>query len=165
MPKAAKTQPAKVGKAYQILPVIGPSAGVDLRTSPTLLASDRARTLVNFSLTEPGALSVRPGFQKFSTSSLGSARAQGGARVYLNTAIPSAASTSFTLVGFNQNVYGITDAGVWSASLLSGLSTNEFSFPTDRDMVAVLDGASTRLSKSTNGSSWTRFGIAPGATG
>ena len=165
MAKSAKTQTATVGKVYQILPVIGPSAGVDLRTSPTLLAQDRARTLVNFSLTEPGALSVRPGFQRFSTSSLGSARAQGGARVYLNTAIPAAASTAFTLVGFGGAIYNASDSGGWSAALLSGLSTNEYSFPTDRDMVAVLDGASTRISKSTNGSSWTRFGIAPSSAG
>jgi hypothetical protein len=167
MAKAAKTHPARVGKAYQILPVIGPSAGVDLRTSPTLLGTDRARSLVNFSLTEPGALVVRPGFQRFSTASLGSGRIQGAARVYLNTALPTAASTAFTLVGFGGGIYNQTDAGAWVSTVasLSGLSTNEFSFPADRDLVAVLDGASTRLSKSTNGSSWTRFGIAPGAAG
>ena len=165
MAKTSKTQPAQVGKAYQILPVVGPSAGVDLRTSPTLLASDRAKTLVNFSLAEPGALVVRSGFQRFSTSSLGAQRSQGAARVYLNTAIPAAASTAFTLVGYNGGVYNQSDSGGWSAALLTGLSTNEYSFPADRDLVAVFDGASTRISKSTNGSSWTRFGIAPGANG
>jgi hypothetical protein len=165
MPKSAtKTTAAKVGKAYQILPVVGPSAGVDLRTSPTLLAADRARTLVNYSLAEPGALVVRAGYQAFSTSSLGAQRIQGGARVYLNTAIPNAASTAFTLVGYNGAIYNQSDSGGWSAALLSGLSTNDYSIVSDRDQVAVFDGASTRISKSTNGSSWTRFGIAPGSS-
>jgi hypothetical protein len=84
-----KTRAATIQKQYQLLPVIGPSAGIDLRSSPTLMAPERARTLTNFSLEEPGALVVRPGYLRFSTSSLGASRAQGGARVYLNTAIPS----------------------------------------------------------------------------
>ncbi len=79
----AQTRSATVGSAYQLLPVIGPSAGVDLRTSPTLLSPEKARTLVNFTLSEPGALVVRAGYLVFSTSSLGSGRPQGGARVYL----------------------------------------------------------------------------------
>lgn len=163
MAKTAKTRPAQVGKQYQILPVIGPSAGVDLRTNQTLLPPERARTLVNFALSEPGALVVRPGYTVFSTSSLGANRCQGAARIYLNTAVPSAVSTAFTLVGYEQQIYNLTDSGGWSAALLSGLSTNEFSFVHDRDLVAVFDGASTAIFKSTNGSSWTRFGIAPGA--
>lgn len=163
MAKTAKTRPAQVGKQYQILPVIGPSAGVDLRTNQTLLPPERARTLVNFALSEPGALIVRPGYTVFSTSSLGANRCQGGARVYLNTAVPSAVSTAFTLVGYQQAVYNLSDSGGWSAALLSGLSTNEFSFVHDRDLVAVFDGNSTAIFKSTNGSSWTRFGIASGA--
>lgn len=90
MAKSAQTRPAQTGKTYQILPVVGPTGGMDLRTSPTLLSPERASLLLNFSLAEPGALTVRKGYQVFSTSSLGSSRAQGGARVYLNTAIPSA---------------------------------------------------------------------------
>lgn len=157
-----KTRSATAGKAYQLLPVIGPSGGVDLRTSPTLLKPERARTLVNFSLTEPGALVVRPGYSAFSTTSLGAGRIQGAARIYLNTAIPSAASTTFTLVGWNGGIYNQTDSGGWLSTVasLSGLSTNEYSFPADRDLVAVFDGVSTAIYKSTNGSSWTRFGIA-----
>ena len=164
MASQGKTRPAQAGKAYQLLPVIGPSAGVDLRTSPTLLKAERARTLVNFSLAEPGALVVRPGYAAFSTTSLGSGRSQGAARVYLNTAIPTPASTAFTLVGWNGGIYNQTDSGGWVSTTpsLSGLSTNEFSFPSDRDLVAVFDGASSITYKSTNGSSWTRFGIAPG---
>jgi len=159
----AKTRPATIGKQYQLLPVIGPSAGIDLRSSPTLMAPERARTLVNFSLEEPGALVVRPGYVKFSTSSLGSSRLQGGQRVYLNTAIPAAASTMLTLMAFGGSVYSLSDSGGWSSVLLTGLNaTNEIYFPHDRDMVAALDGASTAIFKSTNGSSWTRFGIASG---
>jgi hypothetical protein len=162
--QSAKTKPATIQKQYQLLPVIGPSAGVDLRSSPTLMAPERARTLVNFSLEEPGALVVRPGYEQFSTTSLGNSRLRGGARIYLNTAVPSAASTMFTLVAFSGGVYNQNDTGGWVSTTpsLTGLSTNEIFFPADRDLVAVFDGASTAIFKSTNGSSWTRFGIAPG---
>ncbi len=162
MGSQAKTTRGEQAKAYQLLPVDDPSGGVDLRTSPTLLPTNRARTLINFSLEEPGALVVRPGFAKFSTTSLGNSRIQGGARVYLNTAIPSAASTAFTLIGWNGSVYNLSDAGVWSGANLTGLSsTNELHFPSDRDLVAVFDG-STSPWKSTNGSSWTHMGITAG---
>lgn len=164
---ATKTRRATTGKAYQLVPVVGPSAGVDLRTSPTLLKPERARSLVNFSLTEPGSLVVRPGYAAFSTAALGSGRPQGAARIYLNTAIPAAASTIFTLVGWNGGIYNQTDTGGWLSTTpsLTGLSTNDLAFVSDRDLVAVFDGVSTRLSKSTNGSSWTRFGIAAGELG
>lgn len=158
----AKTKVGAQQRVYQLLPVDDPSGGVDLRTSPTLLPSNRARSLINFSLEEPGALVVRPGYLKFSTSSLGASRIQGGARVYLNTAIPSAVSTIFTLIGWNGSVYNLTDAGVWGSPGLSGLnSTGEMHFPADRDLVAVMDGSTTPW-KSTNGSSWTHMGISPG---
>lgn len=163
MANQAKAQRAVVGSEYQLLPVIGPSDGVDLRLSPTLLPPTRARTLVNFSLEEPGALVSFPGFLKFSTTTLGTARLNGGGRIYLNTAVPTQASTIFTVVAYQQSLYTATDAGVWSAALLSGLSTNDVYFPSDRDLVAALDGSS-RLMKSTNGSSWTHFGLAISAT-
>jgi hypothetical protein len=164
MGEQAKTKRGSQQSVYQMLPVEDPSGGVDLRTSPTLLPADRARKLINFSLEEPGALVVRPGYVKFSTTSLGASRIQGGQRVYLNTAIPSAASTIFTLIGWNGSVYNLSDAGVWSGATLTGLSsTSEMHFPADRDMVAAFEGSS-RIYKSTNGSSWTRFGIAPGLT-
>lgn len=163
MPTQAKTTRGVQKRAYQILPVEDPSGGVDLRTSPTLLPADRARTLINFSLEEPGALVVRPGFQRFSTTSLGNSRIQGGARIYLNTALPSAASTTFTVAAWNGAVYTLSDAGVWSGALITGFSNvNEIFFPSDRDLVAVMDGSTTPW-KSTNGSSWTRMGITPGA--
>ena len=165
MAKAAKTRSAQVGKTYQLLSVIGPSAGVDLRTSPTLLPPEKARTLVNWSLAEPGALVMRPGYTAFS-SVLSTGRIQGGARVYLNTSIPSAASTTFTLIGWHGGVYRLTDGGAWvsTSPSLSGLSTSAMlSFPSDRDLVAVFDGSTTPW-KSTNGSSWTKLGILAGST-
>lgn len=163
MPTQAKTTRGVQKRAYQILPVEDPSGGVDLRTSPTLLPANRARTLINFSLEEPGALVVRPGFERFSTTSLGVTRIQGAARIYLNTALPSAASTTFTVAAWNGSVYTLSDAGVWSGALITGFSNaNEIFFPADRDLVAVMDGSTTPW-KSTNGSSWTRMGITPGA--
>lgn len=165
MPSQAKAQKATAGTAYQMIPVIGPSEGIDLRLSPTLLPPGRARTLTNWSLEEPGALVMRPGWIQFSTAALGTPRLQGGARVYLNTAVPVAASTIFTLVAYQQGLYLQADNGAWpsTTAYLSGLSTGEIYFPSDRDLVAALDGSS-RLFKSTNGSSWTQFGLTrPGA--
>ena len=157
----ASAQTAQVGKGYQLIPVVGPSEGVDLRLSQTLLPPGRARTLVNFSLEEPGALVTRPGYLQFSTSSLGSHRCQGGARIYLNTVVPSAQSTLFTLVAYQGGVYNQKDDGTWLSTtpMLSGLnSSGEIYFPQDRDLVAVFDSTSV-IMKSTNGSSWTPFGI------
>jgi hypothetical protein len=166
MPKTtAKTQAARSAKVYQQLPVNDMTAGLDLRTAQTLMAHDRARVLVNWSLNQPGALTVRAGYRAFSTTSLGSGRAQGAARIYINTALPSPNSTAFTLVGYNGGVYQQTDSGGWANSgsaWLTGLSTAfEMFFPHDRDLVAVFDSTSIPK-KSTNGSSWTRFGILGG---
>jgi len=159
---AARTVHGTLRKTYQLLPVEDPSGGVDLRTSPTLLPANRARTLINFSLEEPGALVVRPGYTRFSTTSLGSSRIQGGARIYLNTNLPAAASTIFTVIAWGGAVYTLTDAGNWSTTNLTTLSaTNELHFTADRDLVAVFDG-STNPWKSTNGSNWTKMGIAAG---
>ena len=163
---SVKTQTAAVQPAYQVLPVVGPGAGVDLRSAPTLIAPTRARTLVNCSLSEPGVLLPRPGYTQFSTVSLGAGRPQGGARVYLNTATPNVASTIFTLVGWNGGVYNLTDSGGWvstTPSLSNLSSTSALAFPSDRDLVAVFDG-STSPWKSTNGSSWTRLGIVAGSS-
>lgn len=159
-----KTRAARIGNAYQLLPVVGPAAGVDLRTSPTLLPPEKARTLVNVSLAEPGALVVRSGYTAFS-SRLSTGRIQGGQRVYLNTSIPAAASTAFTIIGHDGSLYSVTDTGGWvsTTASLTGLSTAAvLSFPNDRDLVAVMDGVNTPW-KSTNGSSWTKLGIVAGA--
>jgi hypothetical protein len=161
MGSQAKAKRAEIGRGYQLLPVTGPSAGVDLRTEPTLMAAERARTLVNWSLEQPGALVVRPGYLRFSTNALGAQRINGAQRIYLNTAVPSQASTIFTIVGFNGNVLIQTDSGGWGNPGLIDRSSNEYSFPADRDMVAVFDGTKQPM-KSTNGSSWTRMGMEAG---
>jgi hypothetical protein len=154
----AKATKATTQKGYQMVPVIGPSEGVDLRLSQTLLPPGRAKTLINFSLEEPGALVMRPGYLHYSTTSLGAARIAGAARIYLNTAIPTATSTIFTLVAWNQTVRSLNENGTWNSASLSGLSTNEVYFPADRDLVVAMEG-SAQLYKSTNGSSWTAFGL------
>ena len=159
----AKTRGAYTASQYQLLPVVGPSAGVDLRTSPTLLRADQSRTLVNFSLTEPGCLVVRSGYQAFS-SNLGTGQIQGAARVYLNTSIPTAQTTNFTVVGWSGSLYQLSDSGGWSAPVSTGWSTNAMHIVSDRDLAVVFDGV-TAPRKSTNGSSWTRFGIAPSTVG
>jgi hypothetical protein len=170
MGKQSKTQPAESAKAYQLLPIPDLSGGVDLRSAATLLPSEKARTLVNWSLEQPGALMVRPGYDArtdAANASLGNSRIQGGSRIYLNTAIPSANSTAFTLVGWNGGLYLDSDSGGWFSTTphLTGLSTvNDLIFPHDRDLVAVMDGSTTPW-KSTNGSSWTKLGIERPSTG
>jgi hypothetical protein len=155
----ATTQPAVTQKAYQLLPVADLSGGVDLRSAQTLLPPNKARTLVNWSLEQPGALKVRPGYVRFSTTSLGASRIQGGARIYLNTAIPSANSTAFTLVGWNGGVYVQGDAGTWTGSDLNTLSTSAVVwFAHDRNLAAVFDGVHAPY-KSTNGTNWQTMGL------
>lgn len=142
----------------QLLQVQDLSAGIDLRTSPSLMQPNRARRLRNWSLQAPGALVVYPGYLTFSTSSLGSSRPQGGERIYL------AGVTPFTLAAYGGAVYTPSDAGVWGASVVSGLDTaNAIFFPYDRDIVAVFDGTHVPQ-KSTNGSTWTQDGIAAPAS-
>lgn len=158
----ATARSAQTSKGYQLIPVLGPSEGVDLRLSPTLLAAGRAKTLVNWSLAEPGALVVAKGWQHFSTSQLGASRVQGAARVYLNTAVPNQASTIVTLVAWNGGIYLQADGGTWPSltPYLSGFSTsNEVYFPANRDLVAAFTGSTGVSFKSTNGSSWTQFGL------
>ena len=166
MARAPKTQAAKTAAVYQQLPITDLTGGLDLRSAHTLMASDRARALTNWTIEQPGALSVAPGHVQFSTSSLGSGRMQGAARIYLNTALPSANSTRFTVVGYDGKLYQQTDSGGWVSTTahLSGLSSaNELHFAHDRDLVAVFDG-STRPWKSTNGSSWTKMGLLSGTS-
>lgn len=141
---------------YQTIPVTDLTGGLDLRRSPTLLGPDRAVVLTNFSLAEPGALRVRPGYQAFTTSALSSVAPTGGQRVYLS-------STQGTLVAVDGGVYLLPDSGVWSTTpVLSGIATgHQAYFPYDRDLVAVLDSTSTPK-KSTNLTDWTRLGIAAG---
>lgn len=146
-----KTRRPGTARAYQLLDITDQSGGLDLRRSPTLLARDRARVLMNYSLGSPGELVVRAGYIAFTTS-LGSSRAQGGQRVYLG-------STQFTLVAWGGNVYRPTDSGGWPAIEYSTISeANHVFFPYDRTIVAVMDGAN-RPVKSTGDTTWTRLGL------
>jgi hypothetical protein len=152
------TMKAKSAGAFKLLTVDDMTGGLDLRNAPTLLKANRARLLRNFSLREPGALSMVPGWRTFSTTSLGAGRPQGGQRIYLGSTTP------FTLAAWNGGVYMPTDAGVWGAAVSTGWSTTtEIFFPFDRDIVAVFD-AVTAAKKSINGTTWTTFGIAPPGT-
>ena len=134
------------------------SGGLDLRRSPTLLASNRARALRNFSLREPGALVVRAGYAAYSSNTLGGNRIQGGQRVYL-------ASTQLTLIAYDGALHEVRDSGVInSTAVYSTVSaTNDVFFPYDRTLVAVFDGAN-RPRKSTNGIAWQLMGLDAGST-
>ena len=158
MAQTIKTRSPQAAKQRQLLEVRDLTGGVDLRRSPTLLAPNRARTLKNYSLEEPGALVVRPGYLRASTGSLGTGRAQGGQRVYLANAV-------FSLLAWNGEVYRPTDAWVFGAAVYSTISTaNQVYFPYDRDLVMVMDGAN-RPRFSTNGSTWMSLGINAPSTG
>ena len=155
----AKSKRAVVAPVYQLIPIDDMTGGLDLRRSPTLMQPSRARTLRNFALSEPGALTVRPGWAAYSTGSLGTNRPQGGVRAYLG-------STEFTLFSYHGGVYMVPDNGVLpSTAVLTGLSTvYDHHFIYDRNHVAVLDSTSIPK-KSTNGTDWTRLGIAASSIG
>lgn len=141
------------GGSTQVLLLRGAPNGVNLRVSPTLIPGNQARTLRNFSLREPGTLVASYGYKSFTTSSLGTGRAQGGQRIYLKGGV------QFTLVAFGGSLYQPSDAGVWGSPVLTGLhATNQVHFVHDRDLVAVLDGSSIPQ-KSTDGTTWTQLGI------
>lgn len=149
---ATATKRVRVSSEPQLLPVDDLSGGIDLRRSASLMKPNRARSLVNFSLEEPGALLTYPGWQAFSTASLGDGRPQGGQRIYL-------ASDTFTLAAWGGSVYKPSDGGIWGSSVLGSLSTTtELFFPYDRDLVAVFDGTNMPK-KSTDGTTWTQMGI------
>lgn len=156
----AKTRSVRAAPTYQVLEATDLTGGLDLRRAQTLLKPERARKLTNFSLASPGELRVRPGYQAWSTITLGSsAGCQGGQRIYLG-------DTQFTLLAWGGGVYAPTDTGGLSTTpVLSGLSpTNSVHFVYDRHLVAVLDSTSTPQ-KSTNGTDWSRLGIAASTLG
>lgn len=151
MPTTLKTRSPRVAKQVQVLTVDDLTGGVDLRRTQSLIGPTRARTLKNWSLEEPGALVVRPGYVAASSASFGS-NPQGGERVYL-------ASTAFTLMAIDGAVYKPSDAWVKGAAVYSTISTaNQVFFPFDRDLVAVMDGAN-RPRMSTDGTTWLLMGI------
>ena len=153
MAKAAKTRSPHASRAYQVLEIPDLSGGLDLRRSPTLLGTDRARVLRNYSLATPGEIVVRRGYRAFSTTILGSSRHQGGRRVYL-------ASAQFTLTAWGGQVYRPPDGGQQSSEVeYSTVSeTNPVFFPYDRTLVGIFDGAN-RPRKSTGDTTWTLMGI------
>jgi hypothetical protein len=148
MPSGIKTRGVRAARTKQIIPVQDLTGGLDLRRSPTLLAPNRSRTNRNWSLEEPGALIVRPGYQRASTVVWFAGRPQGGQRVYL-------ANSAFNLLAGAGQIFNPSDAWAGStAAVVTGLSTaNQVFFPYDRDLVMAMDGAS-RPRFSTNGSSW-----------
>lgn len=151
-----KSRSPLASRQYQPVDVHDMTGGLDLRRSPSLISPDRAQVLVNFALTNPGELVVRPGYRQFSTTNLGNSRIQGGQRVYLD-------STTATRIAWNGAVYGVNDAGVLdSTALHSTISGSaEVFFPYDRELVAVMDGANLPR-KSTDAVVWTRMGIDAG---
>lgn len=151
MPDALKTTASRAARQVQLLTVSDCTGGVDLRRTQSLIGPTRARTLKNWSLEEPGALVVRPGYQAASSASFGS-HPQGGERVYL-------ASTVFTLMAMDGAVFRPSDAWVKGAAVYSTISTTtQVFFPFDRDLVAVMDGVN-RPRMSTNGTTWALMGI------
>lgn len=139
-------------KAYRLITVDDMTGGVDLRRSPSLVQPSRARYLRNVSLEEPGAWRPYPGWETFSTTSLGAGRVQGARRVYL-------ANTTFTLASFAGSVYRPTDAGVWGAATLTGRSASaQHHFVYDRNLCALFDSQATPQ-KTVDGSTWEQFGI------
>lgn len=144
---ALKTTSPLIARTRQLVSVDDMTGGTDLRRSPTLLEPNRARTLRNFGVGEPGALTVTPGYTQVSSASFGSVRPTGGARVYTG-------STVFTLVAIDGAVYRPTDMWVRGAAVYSTVSTGtQTYFPHDRDLVMILDGAN-RPRFSTNGTDW-----------
>ncbi len=149
-----KQSDTSIGPIFQVRDL---TAGVNLRPTATNIKPGQARRLLNTLIANPGELGVYPGFLGFSTTSLGNRRAQGGRRIYL-------ATSTFTLAGDNGSVYKPSDAGVWGAAVLSGLSATEpFDFPYDRDIVAVFDSVHVPK-KSKDGATWTQLGISPPAS-
>jgi hypothetical protein len=152
MPKL-KAQRPRIAPVAQLVTVDDLSGGLELRVDPTLLKPHQSRLLRNFALREPGALPILPGWETFSTTSLGNRRIQGGHRIYLANQNP------FTLASDDGDVYKPSDGGVWGAAVeTTRHATNEHHFVHDRDLVAVFDGDTAPV-KSTDGSTWTQMGI------
>jgi len=145
--KNLRTGSPLAARTRQTIQVEDLTGGIDLRRSPTLVDPARAQRLKNWTIGEPGALTVEPGYTQVSAAAFGSTRAQGGARVYVG-------GTAFTLMAYDGQVFRPTDAWVRGAAVYSTVSSvNNVFFPYDRDLVMVLDG-SNRPRFSTNGTNW-----------
>src|SRR5688572_20853783 len=155
---ALKARATRQASTPQEIPVPDITGGLDLRRSQTLMNPARARTLRNWSLEEPGALTVAPGVVRVSTAAIFPGRPQGGARVYLANAV-------FTLLAGAGQVYRPTDAWAATTSVYSTISTgNQVFFPHDRDLVMVMDGANIPAF-STNGTTWAQVGLPAPSSG
>lgn len=153
MAKRVTTSQPRANPVYQTIAVPDLTGGLDFRRSPTLLGPDRSVVCRNFSLAEPGALRVIPGYVSFTTSVLSTRAAQGGKRIYLG-------STQGTVIADQGNLYLLPDNGVWdSTAKATGFSTSvPIYFIHDRDIAAAFDGVN-QAKKSTDLVTWTRFGI------
>lgn len=149
---SVKARSPRLASVPQEAPVTDMTGGLDLRRSQTLMAPDRSRTLRNWSLEEPGALIVGPGYTQVSSAAIFAGAPQGGQRVYLANA------GAFTLLAGAGGVYKPNASWASTGPVLSSLSTaNQVFFPHDRDLVAVMDGAN-RPKFSTNGTDWYLMG-------
>lgn len=155
---ALKPRATRQASTPQEIPVPDITGGLDLRRSQTLMNPARARTLRNWSLEEPGALTVAPGYVRVSTAAIFAGRPQGGARIYLANAV-------FTLLAGAGQVYRPTDAWAATTSVHSSISTaNQVFFPHDRDLVMAMDAANVPVF-STNGTSWATVGLPAPSSG
>ena len=92
----AKARGDSAARVYQTLPLAAPTGGLDLRTSLTQMGDDRARFLLNASLSEPGVFLSRAGYRVLTSDTGGILpvqRIQGALRAYFRTSTPSQVST------------------------------------------------------------------------
>lgn len=134
------------------------TGGLDRRVSPTQMAPERSRRLRNAKISVAGEWQPRSGWASWMTTTMGSGRAQGAARIYLDGVAP------FTLAAHSGSIYKPSDAGVRGSAVLSGRhASNPVFFPFDTILAAVFD-ASSVPQKTQDGTTWTQLGItAPAA--
>ncbi|HEX7122356.1 MAG TPA: hypothetical protein VF178_08315, partial [Gemmatimonadaceae bacterium] len=155
---ALKARPVRQASVPQEIPVPDITGGLDLRRSQTLMDPARSRRLLNWSVEEPGALRVTPGYTRVTSSALFAGRPQGAQRVYLATG-------AFTLVAGDGTIVKPSDAWASTGPVYSTLSTaNPIYFPHDRDLVMAMDGANVPVF-STNGTDWAQVGLAAPSSG
>lgn len=155
---ALKARATRQASTPQEIPVPDITGGLDLRRSQTLMDPARARRLLNWSVEEPGALRVAPGYTRVSSAALFAGRPQGAARVYLASAV-------FNLVAGAGTIVRPSDAWASTGPVYSTLSTaNAIHFPFDRDLVMAMDGANVPVF-STNGTTWARVGLSAPSSG
>lgn len=154
---AIKARATRQAAGPQEIPVPDITGGLDLRRSPTLLHPSRARRLLNWSVEEPGALRVTPGYTRATSSAVFTGRPQGAERVYL-------ANAAFTLMAGAGAIFKPSDGWASTGAVYSSISTgNPVYFPYDRDLVMAMDAANPPVF-STNGTDWARVGLSAPST-